>query len=171
MRINNKHRRTELISEIRELADFLETHPSLPTPYGLDALALPAHGEGYEAQRAEIDRLTESLDAEIRESNGHYTARIEFGRVTYRLVAISDEAMARHDALMSYSGSISPDHPTDADEGVIDDMEIPIPDTYGGACRCGALTAKGSRLCRKCASRGRWNRRKAPYSVEGGDQW
>lgn len=46
-------------------------------------------------------------------------------------------------------------------------MRIPIADTYGRYCGCGALTDKGSRCCRKCASRGRWLRRRAPHFMEG----
>jgi hypothetical protein len=41
-------------------------------------------------------------------------------------------------------------------------MRIPIGD-YAGRCRCGALTDHNGGCCRKCASRGRWHRRKAPY--------
>ncbi|MGW4475849.1 hypothetical protein ACWENQ_39800 [Nonomuraea sp. NPDC004354] len=161
MGIAERNRRETLISGIRELANFLENHPDIPAPYSLDAIAFPGPNRRYTKQCAEIDRVADATNANVQDRAGHYTAQIEFGHVRYRLVAISDQARAEYDALMSYNGSVTPDHA---------DADAPTADIYGGKCSCGALTAKGARRCRKCANRGRWNRRKAPFGTEEGQQ-
>ncbi|WP_068925630.1 hypothetical protein [Planobispora rosea] len=162
--------RAELISGIRVLADFLERHPTLPVPHGLDVMAFPEPDASYATRCAEIDRIADAHNAELRDQDGHHTAHVSFGRVSYHLVAISDEARARHDALMSYLDSVALETATHADEQVNKPLDIPTADVYGRQCPCGALTDKGARLCRKCRSRGRWNRRKAPYRDEE-EQW
>ncbi|WP_214326018.1 hypothetical protein [Nonomuraea sediminis] len=167
MRTSEQNRRSDLIAGIRVLADFLELHPTLPVPYSVDVMAFPEPDGSYAAQRAEIDRAAEALQAELRDHDGHYTARVDFGPVSYRLIAISNEASARYDALMSYRGSIVPEAPTDAGTEGSKSLDIPSADAYGDQCACGALADKGVRQCRKCRSRGRWNRRKAPFYAEG----
>lgn len=169
MPLTRQQRRINLISGIRALADFLERNPVLPVPDSLDVLAFPASRQSYATRRAEVDRVAKAIGAEVKDNHGHYTAQVEFGRVQYRVVAISEEAMARHEALMSNQHSVLPD--TDTRAGTASrSLRIPHPDAYGGRCPCGALADKGTHLCRKCRSRGRWNRRKAASLAEGEDE-
>ncbi|WP_189243465.1 hypothetical protein [Planobispora rosea] len=152
------------------LADFLERHSDLPVPYSVDVLVFPGIDKGYAIQRAAVERLAELHDVAFKDQAGHYTASIEFGRASYRMVAISEEAYARHSALMSYQDSVIPDTPSRVERETNTRINIPAPENYGRKCECGALADKGTSLCRKCRSRSRWNRRKAPFSREG-DQW
>jgi hypothetical protein len=42
---------------------------------------------------------------------GHYYADRSFGPLLYRVVSIPDTCMARHNALWSYAGAVSPEDP------------------------------------------------------------
>lgn len=49
------------------------------------------------------------IGAEPTEHNGHHMATIEFGRIEYVAVAISDAARAVYQAEMTYAGCVEPD--------------------------------------------------------------
>jgi len=80
--------RTELISGLRGLADYLESNPELPAPGYSAVFTFPPDGDWAE-MCAEIDataarlRVTAGLNA-----GGHYLAVRRFGPVEYRAVAI-----------------------------------------------------------------------------------
>jgi hypothetical protein len=104
--------RDQFIAALRDLADYLTAHPSVPAPdYGTCFNVFPDDGTDAE-QRAWVDQfaaLTGTTPAES--ARGHYTATKEFGPIKYAAVAISEAARAAHDAERSYRGSITPDLP------------------------------------------------------------
>jgi hypothetical protein len=103
--------RQALITGLRDLADYLEKHPAVPVPtYGTEIyLTASSTDDGGCAQVAQFARqLGVPVPTSISYS-GHYEAARQFGPVGYRMVAISDDAMARHYAYTSYSGAVTPD--------------------------------------------------------------
>ncbi|MGH3344799.1 MAG: hypothetical protein ACRDPK_18395 [Carbonactinosporaceae bacterium] len=105
--------RTQIISGLRQLADFLENNPAVPVrEYGWD-LHYNACGTDEKA-KAEVDRIAALLGVTpINERpDGHYIATKTFGRITYEAVHIPARRMAIHRALMSYAPAF--DASTDA---------------------------------------------------------
>jgi hypothetical protein len=103
--------RQALITGLRDLADYLDQHPAVPVPkYGTEIyLGASSTDDGGCAQVAQFAR---QLGVPVPKSisySGHYEAARQFGPVGYRMVAISDDAMARHYAYTSYSGAVTPD--------------------------------------------------------------
>jgi len=103
--------RQALITGLRELAGYLDQHPAVPVPkYGTEVyLVASSTDDGGCAQVAHFAR---QLGVPVPKSisySGHYEAACQFGPVGYRMVAISDDAMARHYAYSSYSGAVTPD--------------------------------------------------------------
>ncbi|NAS27016.1 hypothetical protein GT755_35770 [Herbidospora sp. NEAU-GS84] len=110
----NEFQAREFVSGLRRLAYFLERNRALPSPLNVDMIVFP-RGETDEARCAEVTRIGAALRSEVHHDHhgsGHCRTSKSFGGVSYTAVAISTRARARHDALMSYDGSI---HPTDAD--------------------------------------------------------
>ena len=102
--------RQALITGLRDLADYLDQHPAVPVPrYGTEIyLTASSTDDGGCAQVAQFARqLGVPVPKDISYS-GHYEAARQFGPVGYRMVAISDDAMARHYACASYSGAVTP---------------------------------------------------------------
>lgn len=56
-----------------------------------------------------MDQFAGMIGAEPTEHNGHHMATIEFGRIEYVAVAISDAARAVYQAEMTYAGCVEPD--------------------------------------------------------------
>jgi hypothetical protein len=81
--------RTELITGLRALADFLESNPEVPAPAYTDVLVFPPHADESENRR-EIDIIASRIESgiEISRTHGHYMASRRFGSVEYRAVAI-----------------------------------------------------------------------------------
>jgi hypothetical protein len=103
--------RARLITGLRDLAEYLEANPDVPAPFNIDVMVFP-HREHDAAMCAEIDRVAKILGAhpaDERAESGHYTVTRSFGPVTYSAIAILADARARHDAQMSYHGSVIPD--------------------------------------------------------------
>ena len=103
--------RQAFITGLRDLADYLARHPAIPVPaYGTEIhLCAASTDDGGCAQVAQFAR---QLGVPVPKSisySGHYEAARSFGPVGYRMVAISDDAMARHYAYTSYSGAVTPD--------------------------------------------------------------
>ncbi len=100
-------KRSLFIAGLRDLATYLESHPDVPAPLNLDAMVFPDR-DSDSAMCAEIERIAKIIGASVTD-DGHYRASRSFGPVTYSVVAILAEARARHDALLSYDGSVIPD--------------------------------------------------------------
>jgi hypothetical protein len=103
--------RQALITGLRALADYLDQNPAVPVPtYGTEIyLSASSTDDGGCAQVRQFARqLGIAVPNDISYS-GHYEAARQFGPVGYRMIAISDAAMARHRAADTYYGCVIPD--------------------------------------------------------------
>jgi hypothetical protein len=106
--------RAEFVAGLRELADYLESHPDLPVPFR-SATVGPYLGypspETDESRRAEVDRIAAVLgvDPEWNYDSTHYTASRAFGPIAYQATAIGSEDMARHKAWTTYADAVQPE--------------------------------------------------------------
>lgn len=110
MRYPPNHR-TAVIQGLRELADELSVKRDLPVPL-IVAIEYHPRGNNDAEKRHEIRRVAEILGVEPEFTAGgdHYEAVRMYGAVEYRALTVSAEAMARWDALMSYSDQVTPDN-------------------------------------------------------------
>jgi hypothetical protein len=102
--------RWAFITGLRDLADYLAAHPAVPVPeHGADIIVHASSTD--DGGCAQVDRIARQLDVPVENelAYGHYRAARSFGPVGYRIVAISDHAMARHYAHESYHGYVIPD--------------------------------------------------------------
>ena len=104
------HRRA-FITGLRDLADYLDQHPAVPVPaYGTEIhLSANSADDGGCVQ---VDRFARQLGVtpdDDLDCSGHYRAVRSFGPVGYRMIAISEAAMARYRAADSYYGCVTPD--------------------------------------------------------------
>ncbi len=103
--------RAKVINGLRQLADYLETHPDVPVaPFGWD-LNIYTRRDSDAASRAEVDRIAAILGVPTTDrtpEGGHYTAHRSFGLISYTAVHIPAQRMAAHDALMSYRDCVTP---------------------------------------------------------------
>jgi hypothetical protein len=86
--------RVRLIAGLRELAEFLDHNPEVPTPWGADLIVFPANGSDAD-MFAEIDAIAEQIGTTASDAGspaGHYSAVRAFGPVQYRAVAIPHAA-------------------------------------------------------------------------------
>ncbi|MCT9929563.1 hypothetical protein N5079_04940 [Planotetraspora sp. A-T 1434] len=97
--------RADFIAGLRRLAAFLADNPKVPVPtYGTE---ISVHADGTDTQqRAAVDRIADLIGAPASDG-GHYVTARDFGPVTYRAVAVSEERMDDWHALMSYSDNVS----------------------------------------------------------------
>ena len=109
--------RQAFITGLRDLADYLASHPAVPVPrYGTEILLSAASTD--DGGCAQVDRFARQLGVTPEgdlDRCGHYGAVRCFGPIGYRMTAISDHALARYQAETSYIGCVSPD---------------PLPDTW-----------------------------------------
>jgi hypothetical protein len=103
--------RNDFITGLRDLANYLASHPAVPVPrYGTEIyLSASSTDDGG---CAEVDHFARQLDITPVNSvahNGHYQAARCFGPIGYRMLAISQAAMARHLAADTYYGCVTPD--------------------------------------------------------------
>lgn len=105
--------RAEFTAALRQLADYLDTHPSLPVPYGDCAAVIPTPDGTTDAERrAEVDRIAAVLGVEPEDNadGSHHVAEVKFGgRVRYAVAAITDAHMRAWEAERSYAGSVRPE--------------------------------------------------------------
>ena len=101
--------RAAFVAGLLDLACFLESHPDVPVPSYGASIGLSAFGADDEAERRDVDLFAAVLGADITDRNGHYTARREFGPVSYEACAITAAATAAYEALQSYRGHVTPD--------------------------------------------------------------
>jgi hypothetical protein len=90
----NSRERGRLTTGLRELADFLDQNPEVPTPWRADVIAFPAEGTDAE-MFAEIDAIAGQIGVTASDADsprGHYSAVRDFGPVRYRAVAIPHSA-------------------------------------------------------------------------------
>jgi hypothetical protein len=103
--------RQPFITGLRDLADYLARHPHLAVPvHGTQILLHAASTD--DGGCAQVDRFARQLGVPVENSlayDGHYRAARSFGPVGYRMVAISDHAMARYHAADTYYGYVTPD--------------------------------------------------------------
>ena len=103
--------RQAFITGLRDLACYLASHPALPVPRHGTEILLTADSTD-DGGCAQVDQFARQLGVTPHDDladTGHYSAARSFGPVGYRMTAISDHAMARHHAEMTYSGCITPD--------------------------------------------------------------
>jgi hypothetical protein len=103
--------RQAFITGLRALADYLDRHPAIPVPaYGAEIhLCAASTDDGGCAQVAQFARQLGTAVPTAVSAAGHYEAARAFGPVGYRMIAISDAAMARHHAADTYYGCVTPD--------------------------------------------------------------
>lgn len=104
--------RHQLITGLRELADFLEANPSVPVDEYGDIVTVFTRDGSDETQRAQVDRVARLLGVDVQDSTdrgGHYLAAKSFGRIRYRIVHIPARYTAEHDARHSYTTNVQID--------------------------------------------------------------
>lgn len=103
--------RADLLQGLRDLADWLETNPDVPVADFATFELLIHTGQlvGHDNAVAEVQRIAHLIGGTVESDSGHtHTARHFGPRVSYRALAIDRDVMARHDALMSYRGTVEP---------------------------------------------------------------
>jgi hypothetical protein len=109
--------RHQIITGLRQLADYLHAHPDLPvSEHGWDLSDYTLRVSDDQG-RADVDRIAAILGvtpADDTRGGGHYTAAKAFGPITYRYVHVPARRRAIHDAWSSYADSITPDDPPEA---------------------------------------------------------
>jgi hypothetical protein len=112
-----KTTRTEVTAGLRQLADYLDTHPDIPVAiYGWDLL-IQAHGDNDTAKSTELDRIAAILGVPVDHKSaegGHYTAVRSFGPITYHAYYVTARAKAAYQAYMTYADAVIPDDPPEA---------------------------------------------------------
>ncbi|MEO3798278.1 hypothetical protein ABGB14_49485 [Nonomuraea sp. B10E15] len=106
--------RSELITGLRALAAFLDSHPKVPVPrYGTVRVAVHTNYDTdatTEAQAiAEVARIAALLGTTPTAENGHHVAGKAFGSVRYEAILITRAAMERRAARDSYRDAIALD--------------------------------------------------------------
>jgi hypothetical protein len=113
--------RAAFIAGLRELADFLESHPAVAVPsYGTDITVQPCGTDEEEA--ADIDAFAAAAGVEVLDWRrtgdargyhvGRYSAVRKFGPVTLTAFTYTAKTLAEHDARRSYDRNIQPDDAT-----------------------------------------------------------
>ncbi|MEU8269506.1 hypothetical protein AB0B89_20405 [Sphaerisporangium sp. NPDC049002] len=103
--------RLAYINGLRDLADFLDTNPDLPTPDNTVTAHYFPRGTGEEI-RAQVDHVARLLGSDVDPyalTVGHYATGITFGIAQYRAVGILAAGHTRWAALRSYDDSITLD--------------------------------------------------------------
>jgi ribosomal protein S27AE len=102
--------RERFITGLQDLAAYLTCNPDIPVPcYSRDITVLLDSTEtGGIVQVREFARLLDAPVVDEIAHGGHYYAEKQFGPICYRLVAIPEDCMARHQALSTYAGCVQP---------------------------------------------------------------
>ncbi|MCY9787093.1 hypothetical protein KIK06_24725 [Nocardiopsis sp. EMB25] len=103
-------RRSQVIADLRELADFLEAHPDLPiSPHtSVDLAYFPRTDHDSEAF-AEVSRVGAVLGAMPTWEGEHLVVEHVRGSARYRVVAIPKKVRAQYRAWLTYTGHVRPD--------------------------------------------------------------
>ncbi len=105
--------RAEFITGLRELAAYLEGHPSVPVPTMGSSISLYA-ADTDDGGRGQVAHIAAQLGATIADDTrhgGHLTATRMFGPIGYTVISIPATVMAAHHARDSYYHCITPDLP------------------------------------------------------------
>jgi hypothetical protein len=109
--------RTQTISGLRQLADYLDQHPDIPVAQFGWGLMTFARRDDDAAGQAEVDQVADILGAQVHDdtaNGGHYTAARTFGRITYEFIHVTARSRALHRAHMSYADAVTPDDTPEA---------------------------------------------------------
>ncbi|WP_214107250.1 hypothetical protein [Acrocarpospora catenulata] len=94
--------RTDFITGLRHLADFLDTNPAVPAPSSsLNVYCFLPNAEDA-AMAAAVDRIAAYLGTTVDPDDvrhGHHTTAISFGPVRYEVAALLSTARIRQKAL------------------------------------------------------------------------
>ena len=90
----NDQERVRIIAGLRDLAEFLDQNPQVPSPRYTDLFVFPPRGTDAE-MFAEVDVIAGQIGVTASQNDtpdGHYIASRYFGPVQYRAVAIPQAA-------------------------------------------------------------------------------
>ena len=105
--------RAEFITGLRDLAAYLDGHPSVPVPTMGAGISLYA-ADTEDGGRGQVAHIAAQLGAAIADDTsrgGHLTATRMFGPIGYTVVSIPATVMAAHHARDSYYHCVTPDTP------------------------------------------------------------
>lgn len=101
--------RTQIITGLRALADFLETNPGVPVnEYGF-TINVPLIAGTDDDKRAEVDRVASVMDVTPHDDTakyGHYIAKRSFGRIAYQVYYSPARTQEHFQARDSYADNI-----------------------------------------------------------------
>jgi hypothetical protein len=85
--------RSRFITGLRDLTEFLESNPNVPSPWSETTVYVFPPDGSNEQRRTEIDAIASRIGVQACEfTPGHYVASRYFGPVEYRAVAIDRDA-------------------------------------------------------------------------------
>ncbi|WP_188188924.1 hypothetical protein [Nonomuraea sp. SYSU D8015] len=96
--------RCEFIAGLRALANFLANNPKVPVPSAGKSITVFPGGTDEE-KRTVVDRVAELIGAPAS-GGDHYKTVRDFGPISYEVLAISEQRMDDHHALMTYEGAV-----------------------------------------------------------------
>jgi hypothetical protein len=103
--------RDQFITGLRQLADYLATHPDVPVPP--HGATITVHADSFETGgKTQVDTMAEMLGADVQDDtadDGHYRAERAFNSVGYGAVSIPEARTQRYRAHASYWGCVTPD--------------------------------------------------------------
>ena len=102
--------RTSVINGLRQLADFLDTHPDLPVPPGGFTFYIYADrtDNGGKAQVDATARQLGSTAYDDTDESGTYYTMCEFGHVRYNVTALTKAGEQQYFAHANYWGCEKP---------------------------------------------------------------
>lgn len=106
MKTDQSHR-LAAAAAYRQIASEIETNPALPVPC-FPEVHVVARGATEEASAEQVRKAAAAMNVEPAESDHSIKAERRFGPVAYRVVAVTEQAMKAHHALVSYSGVVIP---------------------------------------------------------------
>jgi hypothetical protein len=107
--------RAATITGLRQLADWLESHPAVPAPEFDTRILCSIGGDDDDAGLAEVQRVAAAVDgdpavrAKGRSDSTHPGVKMVFGPIAYEVYYVVHDAMRRHYADSSYHGCVNPD--------------------------------------------------------------
>jgi hypothetical protein len=91
--------RDEVIGQLRELADFLQSRPEIPVPLATLCASFSVFAAGTDQEKfAQVDYVSTLLGTPVADdlaSGGHYTTSVSFGDLEYEFIAVAREPVER----------------------------------------------------------------------------